>query len=79
MTDLALRKMSSRFDKMYSKTGRPSIAPEKLLRAQLLQTLVRNGPASACLRKAISALRSDNINSRASGVTSGGTKSITRF
>jgi transposase len=31
--------MSKRFDAMYAKTGRPSIAPEKLLRAQLLQML----------------------------------------
>ena len=39
MADLALRGMSSRFDEMYSQTGRPSIPPEKLLRAQLLQML----------------------------------------
>jgi transposase len=39
MADLALWSMSSRFDEMYSKTGRPSIAPEKLLRAQLIQML----------------------------------------
>ena len=39
MADLALRSMSARFDEMYSKTGRPSIAPEKLLRAQLVQML----------------------------------------
>ena len=31
--------MSSRFDAMYAKTGRPSIPPEKLLRAQLIQML----------------------------------------
>lgn len=39
MADLALRSMSARFDEMYAKTGRPSIAPEKLLRAQLIQML----------------------------------------
>ena len=39
MADLALWGMSSRFDEMYSQTGRPSIPPEKLLRAQLLQML----------------------------------------
>ena len=39
MADLALWSMSSRFDEMYSQTGRPSISPEKLLRAQLLQML----------------------------------------
>jgi transposase len=39
MADLALSSMSARFDGMYAKTGRPSIPPEKLLRAQLLQML----------------------------------------
>ena len=39
MADLALWSMSSRFDEMYSQIGRPSIPPEKLLRAQLLQML----------------------------------------
>jgi transposase len=39
MADLALWSMSARFEEMYSQTGRPSIPPEKLLRAQLLQML----------------------------------------
>ena len=39
MADLALWSMSERFDAMYSTTGRPSIPPEKLLRAQLIQML----------------------------------------
>ena len=39
MSDKALSQMSSRFDEMYAKTGRPSIPPEKLLRAQLIQML----------------------------------------
>ena len=39
MVDEALRGLSSRFARMYSKNGRPSIAPEKLLRALLLQVL----------------------------------------
>jgi transposase len=39
MADEALKKMSERFDKMYAQTGRPSIPPEKLLRAQLIQML----------------------------------------
>lgn len=39
MADEALQKMSERFDTMYAKSGRPSIAPEKLLRAQLIQML----------------------------------------
>jgi transposase len=39
MTDAALREMSPRFSAIYSRIGRPSIAPEKLLRALLLQVL----------------------------------------
>jgi transposase len=39
ITDRVLDKMSSSFSRMYSKMGRPSIAPEKLLRALLLQIL----------------------------------------
>jgi transposase len=39
MTDAALARLSARFDRMYSTTGRPSIPPEKLLRALLLQML----------------------------------------
>jgi transposase len=39
MADEALDNMSKRFDAMYAKTGRPSIPPEKLLRAQLIQML----------------------------------------
>ena len=33
MTDVALRALSSAFERMYVAFGRPSIAPEKLLRA----------------------------------------------
>ena len=39
VADQALENMSRRFDRMYAKTGRPSIPPEKLLRAQLIQML----------------------------------------
>src|ERR1700730_4229723 len=39
MTDAALARLSPRFDRLYSATGRPSIPPEKLLRALLLQML----------------------------------------
>jgi transposase len=39
MVDEILGKLSPEFDRMYAKQGRPSIAPEKLLRAQLLQIL----------------------------------------
>ena len=39
LTDAALRSMSRRFARVYAKTGRPSIPPEQLLRAVLLQVL----------------------------------------
>src|SRR6266705_780079 len=39
MTDAALARLSSRFDQLYSSLGRPSIPPEQLLRALLLQML----------------------------------------
>ena len=39
MTDEILERMSPLFDVMYASGGRPSIPPEKLLRAQLLQML----------------------------------------
>jgi transposase len=39
MKDDVLRDMRARFSRSYAKTGRPSIAPEKLLRALLLQVL----------------------------------------
>jgi len=39
MVDEVLAQLSRRFDTMYTRVGRPSIAPEKLLRAQLLQML----------------------------------------
>jgi transposase len=39
MVDEVLDALSPQFDRMYAREGRPSIAPEKLLRAQLLQML----------------------------------------
>src|SRR6201981_3671857 len=39
MVDVVLSQLSRSFDTMYAKVGRPSIAPEKLLRAQLLEML----------------------------------------
>jgi transposase len=39
MVDAVLKELSAPFDRLYSDTGRPSIAPEKLLRALLLQVL----------------------------------------
>ena len=37
LVDEVLQKMSGRFSALYSHTGRPSIAPEHLLKASLLQ------------------------------------------
>jgi transposase len=37
IVDRALEALSARFEALYSRTGRPSIPPEKLLRALLLQ------------------------------------------
>ena len=37
LADTALQRMSALFDTLYADTGRASIAPEKLMRAQLLQ------------------------------------------
>jgi len=39
MTDEALRGLDAEFEALYARGGRPSIAPEKLLRALLLQVL----------------------------------------
>src|SRR5512134_1012156 len=39
MVDMALRELSPAFARLYAKTGRPSIPPEKLLRALLVQLL----------------------------------------
>jgi len=39
MVDRALRRMDGELDKLYASKGRPSIAPERLLRAQLLMAL----------------------------------------
>lgn len=39
MVNGALRRLSPRFETLYSRTGRPSVPPEQLLRALLLQVL----------------------------------------
>lgn len=39
MMDEILSQLSRRFDRMYARLGRSSIAPEKLLRAQVLEML----------------------------------------
>jgi transposase len=47
LTDRALQELSAKFGEMYSRYGRPSIAPEKLLRGLLLQAL--HSVRSECL------------------------------
>ena len=39
MADASLKRMQDRLAELYSHTGRPGIAPERLLRALLLQFL----------------------------------------
>ena len=39
LVDRVLARLNGRFEQMYAASGRPSIAPEKLLRALLLQIL----------------------------------------
>ena len=39
MADMALRELDGHFAVLYAPVGRPSIAPERLIRAQLLQVL----------------------------------------
>ena len=48
MVDDALKVMSGRFDEIYSDDGRPSIAPERLLRALLLRCCCIPGEVSEC-------------------------------
>ena len=47
ITDAALAELSPRFTALYSELGRPSIPPEPLLRALVLQGLIRFA-ASGC-------------------------------
>src|SRR5947207_1598623 len=49
MTDVALGELSAEFDRLYAAGGRRSIAPERLLRALLLQVLYsRRNEAREC-------------------------------
>ena len=47
MVDAVLKELSPQFDRLYSTTGRPSIAPEKLLRACCCKSSIRFA-ASGC-------------------------------
>jgi transposase len=42
MVDTVLRELTTEFARLYPKVGRPSIPPEKLLRALLLQISIRS-------------------------------------
>ena len=47
MVDEAVEEMSPQLAALYARRGRPSIAPEVLPRAQLIQILLRGYPPSA--------------------------------
>ena len=59
MTDQVLRELSPRFDRMYSDMGRPSIPPEQLLRALLLQGSIRFAVSGCSSRRSTIASCSD--------------------
>ena len=48
LVDEVLRDVSREFDGLYARVGRPSIQPERLLRAQLLQIFYSIRAASGC-------------------------------
>ena len=43
----ALANLNEDFDRLYVDFGRPSIAPERLIRASLLQSCSRSGPSGS--------------------------------
>ena len=47
LVDDILREMTREFDTLYAKVGRPSIPPERLLRAQLLQIFYSDAQRAA--------------------------------
>ena len=49
LVDGVLRDMSREFDGLYARIGRPSIPPERLLRAQLLQIFYSVRSESSCV------------------------------
>ena len=61
MADQALENMSRRFDRMYAQTGRPSIPPEKLLRAQLIQMLYSVRSERLLMERSTTACCSDGL------------------
>src|SRR5262249_10564066 len=49
--DEVLRSMAKDFDGLYAKTGRPSVPPERLLRAVLLKMFIRVGSEGMLMEK----------------------------
>ena len=47
IVDDALERLSPEFAKLHAPIGRPSIPPEKLLRALLLQRSIRSAPSAS--------------------------------
>ena len=72
LVDAALRELSRSFDRLYAREGRPSIPPERLLRALLLQAFytVRSEPFDSSLprlsRDPLSSLDMDGMKGLAS-------------
>ncbi|MDI9599790.1 MAG: hypothetical protein QM323_09915, partial [Acidobacteriota bacterium] len=52
MVDAALEEMSEELEALYASGGRPSVAPEYLLRAQLAEILLRDPLGAPALRAA---------------------------
>lgn len=48
LADAALQELSPVFDELYSAKGRPSVAPERLLKASLLMAFSTQCEASGC-------------------------------
>ena len=63
MTDQALCQLKPRFNRFYAKTGRPSIAPEKLLRALLLQVLYSVRSERMLMEQLVNGARLSNLHS----------------
>ena len=58
MTDEALRRVSYRFEALYASTGRPSVAPEHLLRGLCCRCSTRSAPTTGERDAAVSLIAS---------------------
>lgn len=59
-TDEALKALSPRFERLYARAGRPSIAPEKLLRAHFTRRFREMLDGGDLVSRAISATQPSN-------------------